>query len=795
MRAFTMFQTKAIRHLLIAMTLVIVGLPSAIVVAGSGATAVQAAVVSRIDVRGNRRVDAETIRSYVTVKPGQNFTSFDTDESLRALFATGLFSDVRISRAGRTLLVEVEENPTINLVRFEGNDKVRDDQLARIVQSKSLGIFSQDKVDSDVERVREVVRRSGRANSQVNVRIDQLDNNRVDIIFVINEGGRTKIDNITFVGNNAFGDRRLADIISHNESNLLSWLKRDDIYDPDRLRADEERLRRFYFNRGYADFQVISAVAEFNSANNAYNIVFTLEEGDLYRYGNIQIDNALSVVDDGLLQDNLKIESGDIYSARDVEKTLVAMTDAIAASGYPFAEVTPRGDRNFEDRTIDITFFVDEGPRTYVERIDVVGNTRTREYVIRREFDISEGDAYNRVLVNKAKTRLDRLGFFDAVRITTRPGSAPDRVVVVVNVKDKATGEFSIGGGYSTSNGPIAEVSLSEKNFLGRGQFLKITAGLGDDIEKYELSFTEPYFLGNRIAAGFDISRTTSGDTDDKAYESETTIFRLRAAAPITDNLTASVNYTYTYEDLSVDDTFDAAGNVIPIQNRTDLSPALKDTLNRSPYSTSSIGYALTYSTIDNRKSPREGIYAQFRQDIAGLGGDAEYVRTEAEIYAYYLLSEDLDIVLFGGATAGAIEGFGSDDLRVTDNFFKGGNLVRGFDNRGIGPRSSVATGSEALGGKYFASVTAEVQFPMPLLPRSYGLRAALFADAGTLFDNDFKSQDPSIRDENSIRASVGASILWDSPFGPLRADIAHVLAEEAFDEKQFFKFGVSTKF
>ncbi|EFL90240.1 outer membrane protein assembly factor BamA [Ahrensia sp. R2A130] len=779
MKAFTMFQTKAIRQILIALTLIVVGVPSAIVVAGSGATAAQAAVVNRIDVRGNRRVDADTIRSYVTVKPGRNYTTFDTDESLRALFATGLFSDVRISRAGSALLVEVEENPTINLVRFEGNEKVKDDQLGRIVQSQSLGIFSQDKVDSDLERVREVVRRSGRANSQVTVRVDQLDNNRVNVIFVINEGGRTKIKNIEFVGNNAFGDRRLADIISHNESNLLSWLKRDDIYDPDRLRADEERLRRFYFNRGYADFQVISAVAEFDSADNVYNIVITVEEGDLYRFGSIQIDNALAVVDDGLLQDNLKIDSGDIYSARNVEKTLVAMTDAIAASGYAFAEVTPRGDRNFENRTIDITFFVDEGPRTYVERIDVVGNTRTREYVIRREFDISEGDAYNRVLVNKAKTRLDALGFFDSVRMTTRPGSAPDRVVVVVNVKDKATGEFSIGGGYSSANGPIAEVSLTEKNFLGRGQFLKISAGLGDDVEKYELSFTEPYFLGNRIAAGFDISRTTSGDTDDKSFDSETTSFRLRAAAPLTDNLTASVNYTYTYEDLSID-----PGTVV--------STAVQDTLNRSPYSTSSIGYALTYSTIDNRKSPREGIYAQFRQDIAGLGGDAEYVRTEAELYAYYLLSEDADIVLFGGATAGAIEGFGSDDLRITDNFFKGGNLVRGFDSRGLGPR---ATDGEALGGKYFASVTAEVQFPLPLLPRSYGLRAALFADAGTVYGNDFDKIDPTIRDENSIRASVGASLLWDSPFGPLRADFAHVLAEEDFDEKQFFKFGVSTKF
>ncbi len=756
------------------------------VLMGAASSQAEAAVVSSIVVRGNRRVDSETVRSYLTVKPGVNFTSFDTDESLRQLFATGLFSDVRISRNGRTLIVEVDENPTINLVRFVGNDKVRDDQLSNIVQSKSLEIFSQEKVDSDLARVREVVRRSGRASSTVTVQVDELENNRVDVVFQINEGGRTRIADINFVGNNAYGDRRLTEIISHNESNFLSWLKRDDLFDPDRLRADEERLRRFYFNRGYADFRVISAVGDFNEEKNNYTITITVDEGERYAFGNIEIDNALTNVDPQILQDSLKVRSGDVYSARDVEKTLVAMTEAIASSGFPFAEVTPRGDRDFDNRTINITFFVDEGPRSYIERIEVSGNTRTRGYVIRREFDISEGDAYNRVLVNRAKRRLDALGFFETVRITTRPGSSPDRVIVVVNVKDKPTGDISFGGGFSSAAGAVGEVSLTERNFLGRGQFLKISGSFGEDVTKYDISFTEPYFLGNRIAVGFDASRQEITSNNGTLFDSDVTTFRLRAQAPLTDNFSASVNYTYRREDTSVDPNL-SDGN--PANG--ELSPATLDTVNRSPFTTSSIGYGLVYSTIDNFKNPREGIHATFNQDFAGLAGDAQYVKTTGRITAYYLAAEDADIVLLGAVGAGHIEGFGSDTLRVTDHFLQGGETIRGFDVRGFGPRDSLT--NEPLGGTTFVNATAEVQFPLPLLARSSGLRGALFAEGGTLYGNDFSS--PTVIDSSDIRASVGASIIWDSPFGPLRADFSQTLLEESFDRTQFFRFGVSTKF
>ena len=748
----------------------------------------EAAVVSSISVRGNQRVDADTIRSYVTVKPGRNYSSFDTDESLRQLFGTGLFSDVRITRSGSTLVVEVEENPTINLVRFAGNDKVKDEQLRSITQSESLGIFSQEKLDSDVERVREAVRRSGRASATVTANVETLENNRVNIVFQINEGDRTKIAAINFVGNNAYGDSRLTEVISHNESNFLSWLRRDDVFDPDRLRSDEERLRRFYFNRGYADFRVISAVGDFNPAGNNYTITITVDEGERYTFGDIQIDNALPSVDSAILQDALEVRPGDTYSASKIEKTLVSMTEAIAESGFAFGEVTPQGDRNFETRTINLTFFVDEGPRTYIERIDVHGNTRTRDYVIRREFDISEGDAYNRVLVNRAKLRLDALGFFERVAITTRAGSAPDRVVVVVNVEDKPTGEISFGGGYSSANGPIGEVSISEKNFLGRGQFVKASGGFGQDTTKYELSFTEPYFLGQRIAAGFDISReTTDPDVDDGInYSNERTFARLRASAPITDELRFGVNYSFAQEEVTTTNV---------------NSAAFVDPFNGQSHVTSSLGYSFTYADLDNYKTPREGLYGVFTQDFAGVGGDAQYIKTEARLTSYTLLSEDADLVFLGAVRAGNIYSY-DDNLRFTDHFFKGGESIRGFaDVRGYGPRNLVT--NEAVGGTTYANITAEVQFPLPLLPRGYGLRGAVFVDAGTLFDSEAILPDGTtagqtagvLADDSTLRASVGASILWDSPFGPLRADVSHAFQKESYDKTQIFRFGVSTKF
>ena len=755
-----------------------VGGVTSVAALGLAASAAQAATVSRISVQGNQRVDDETIESYLTITPGRSFSSFDTDESLRQLFATGLFRDVQIFQEGGTLVVAVDEYPIVSRVIFEGNNKVKTDQLQAAVQLGDRAILSEEVLASDRERVREILRRNGRGASEVTTEIVELGSNRVNVIFRIDEGGRTRIRRIKFVGNNAFGDRRLGEVVSLNETNLLSWLKRDDVFDPDKLRTDEERLRRFYFNQGYADFEVLSAEADLDPETNRYTIVFTVDEGELYRFGDISIDNTLSGIDTDLLARQLEVRQGQKYSADGIEKSLADMTDAIAAQGFAFAQVTPRGEKDPDSRTVNVTFFVDEGPRTYVDQIIIRGNTRTRDYVVRREFDIAEGDAYNKVLVNKAKRRLEALGFFESVTIAPQQGSAPDRVDLIVNVQDKSTGELSIGGGYSSQSGALAEISFQERNFLGRGQFLKLTGGYGQDVKKYELSFTEPYFLGRRLSAGFDASYTINdAQSDVQQYTLETVVVRPRISAALTDNLIASLNYTYQSERVS--DVFGTA--------------AAANLIQEGDYVTSALGYTFLYNTLDSAKNPREGVYARFDQSYAGLGGDAEYVRSTGRAAVYYTLNTNADIVALGQLGGGHIESF-NEGLRLTDHFFRGGDIVRGFEASGIGPRA----GGTSLGGTTYFNATAEVQFPLPLIPRSYGLRGAVFADAATLYGYDLSAAVPANAlgvNDKAIRASIGASLLWDSPFGPLRADFAYPLAKEEFDKEQVFRFGVSTRF
>ena len=424
---------------------------------------VQAAVINRVDVVGNSRMDVDTIASYLTIKPGKRYSNADVDESVKRLFATGLFRDVSISKSGSILIVEVVENPTVNEVFFKGNKRLKEPALRAAIQSSSRTIFNEETVFSDVETISNAYSRVGREDATVTHEIIELSNNRVNVVFIINEGDKTKISNINFVGNQAIGDRRLRDIIRTKESNFLSFIRTDDIYDPAKVQADEELLRRYYYNHGYADFQLISTVADLDASNNQYNITFTIDEGSLYKFGEVTIESTIDGVSAESLYGALEIKSGQSYSARNVEDSIKEITNAVSAQGFAFVEVVPRGDRNFETGSIDVVFLIDEGPRVYIERIDIQGNDRTRDFVIRREFDISEGDAFNQVKVQTTKRRLDALGFFDRVDISTRPGSSPDRVVVIVRVIDKATGEFSIGGGYSTANGPIGTIKFSEK--------------------------------------------------------------------------------------------------------------------------------------------------------------------------------------------------------------------------------------------------------------------------------------------------------------------------------------------
>lgn len=743
-----------------------------------GAQQAHAQTVSSISVEGNQRVDDETIRAYLSVQPGQRYSAFDVDESLKALFATGLFADVQVFRKGSTLVVQVEENPVLNRVAFEGNDRLKDDALGAIVQSKPRGVFTRSKVQNDTQRVLEMYRRSGRFDARVTPKVIDLPQNRVDLVFEIDESAKTSISRVSFIGNREYSDGKLREVVDTSQKNILSFLSGNDVYDPDKLGADEERLRRFYYRKGYADFRIISAVADLDRERNVFFVTFTVDEGDRYEFGEVNIDSSVVGLNGEDLRHVLLTKPGKTYNAEKIERTLEDLTLETAQMGFPFTQIRPRGDRDYEQKLIHLTYVIDEGPRVYVERINVRGNTRTRDYVVRREFDLAEGDAYNKVLVDRAERRLRALGFFKEVRISRRPGSTPDRVVLNVDVEDQPTGELSFGAGLSTGDGLVGDVSLTERNFMGRGYFVKAAVSAGSDKQNYDFAFTDPYFMGRRLSAGFNVYSRFQEEDD---YDSEKIGGGISFGLPIKDNLGLSLRYGIVSSEITL------------TNSSPSVSQAIIDAAAEGTVVTSSVGYTLTYNTVDSKVLPRDGIFARISQDFAGLGGDVSYVKTMLDARIYRQLHTDWDLIGSVSLKAGNITGIG-EDVRYSDAFFKGGETVRGF--KSFGPRDT--SDGSAVGGNTFWVASAELNFPIWGIPESFGLRGAVFADAGSLYDGDDRSGNiaaASYVDDSSVRSSVGASILWQSPFGPLRADVAQVLTGENYDKEQSFRFGGGAKF
>jgi len=744
------------------------------------ATVAEAAVIRSIQVRGASRVSADTVKANLTITPGQNFSNADIDASVRRLFATGYFSDVKISVAGSTLVVTVDENQLINQVVINGNRKIKDEKLTPILRSQSLGPYSETAIEADKQAIREAYASIGRSDATVTTQVYPLGNGRVNVAFVVDEGDRTKISQINFVGNQAYSNSRLQSVIVTKKSNFLSFLTRKDVYSEEKLRADEEALRQFYFNNGYADFRVVSSEAVLDEASNEYVVTFTVDEGQRYNFGDVNVESTVEGIDADELKNLVESRPGKTYRARDVQDTMSEISKRVAANGYPFARVTPRGNRDLGNGTIAVDYLVDQGERAYVERIEIRGNTRTRDYVIRREFDIGEGDAFNQEVITRAKRRLEALGYFSTVNITTAPGSEPDRVVLVVDVQDQSTGSFGIGAGYETGRnaGFKLEASIEEKNFLGRGQYIRVAAGGGEHSRDYNLSFTEPYFLGYRLAAGFDVFKNE--DDSEDYYSVDTQGFSLRVTAPITEDLSTSLRYNYTklkYKSGDLDE----------------LSSPYQYAVTNGPWVRSSISHSLTYDTIDDRTLPRDGIFAQITQEFAGLGGDSEYYKISGKARYFHTLLEDADVIGSLAVTGGHVWGRGT--MKVFDQFSISANDLRGFESGGIGPRATST--DDSLGGTTYFTASAEASFPLPFIARDAGLRGAVFVDAGTLYGNDLKTvaADRVRGTDMSLRASVGASIIWASPFGPLRVDYAVPVKKESFDEVQRFKFGIATQF
>lgn len=759
--------------------------PAAAVATSSvaGASSQPSLTVQRILVEGNQRVEAETVRSYMTIREGQTAGAKEIDSSLKTLFATGLFADVSIRQNNSDLVVTVVENPIINRVAFEGNLRIDDEDLSAETELKPRVVFTRSRVQSDLQRIIELYRRKGNFAAAIEPKIIQLPQNRVDLAYEISEGPETGVSSIKFVGNKAYSDGDLRSEIATSESAWWKFLSTNDNYDPDRLTFDRELLRRFYLTNGYADFRVLSSVAEMAPDGSEFFITFTVEEGELYTFGEIDVATELERLNSEELRALIDIEDGDEYDASRIDDVVDALTFAAGTEGYAFSDVRPRVRRDRENRKINITFRVDEGPRVYVERININGNTRTLDRVIRREMRLAEGDAFNRVLLTRSRDRIRSLGFFANVEVSEEPGSQEDQTIISVDVEEQSTGELSIGAGFSSDAGIVGDIAIVERNLLGRGQFLRLRLSLSGDRQTVDLRFTEPYFMGRNLSAGVDIFGTESDFQDESGFDFSQTGAGVRFGFPMSEFSSLQLRTSYVREEIKNI----AANASISVRNARGVADSHL------------VGY--TYS-LDKRNDPEEptgGFTFFFDQTLGTPLGDNTFLASELGSAFFYGFNED--IVTSLRLDAGYVFGYDDEDVRLNNRFFKGGSSFRGFEPSGVGPRD--LTTDDSLGGKAFAIATAQITVPL-FLPEELGIKGAFFTDFGTVGLTDDEDQfiflngvitRSRIEDDLSLRASGGFSLFWESPFGPVRVDLAEAFLKEDYDKEQFFRFSAGTSF
>jgi outer membrane protein insertion porin family len=746
-----------------------------------------AAEAPRIEVEGNRRVDAATVRSYFHAAPDGRLDEAARDAALKALVATGLFDKVTIERAGERLIVHLHEAPVLDRVAFEGNKRIKDSELSAVIESKPRGTLQRAAVQSDVGRIIEAYRHAGRDDVGVKPEIIDRGNDRVDLVFEVTEGQRTPVRQINFTGNKAFGKRQLAAVIKTSATNMLSFLLGGDVYDPDLIAADREQLRTYYRSKGYADASVPSALSEYDPATKGFTLTFTIDEGPLYQFGDLSIACHVEGLDPEKLRPLLLVRAGTIFNGTALDKTADVLAIELAKLGYPFAHVEPRIVRNTTAKRIDVAFEIAQGARAYVERIDIRGNSRTRGYVIRREFDIAEGDAFNKGLIDRAERRLKNLNYFKTVKITTKPGSVPDRVVLDVEVSERETGDFNIAGGYSTVEGWMAEVKLGDRSFAGTGVALASTFTYGQYGRGIDISATDPYFFGNRVSGGVDLFAKQTDSSPYQSYGTENYGVMMMLGTPLSEQLGVQWRYSISRQDVTVNPASLAAPPSIAVQQAALAGPQW----------VSAVGSTATYSTLDNNKAPTNGVNAQLRQDLAGLGGDVRFLRTTEDVRYYHQLNDD--VVSLARGQGGYITGWGGKQVPLIDSFFGGPSMVRGFAPNGFGPRDlTPGTTMDNVGGSMYWATTAELQSNIPGVPAEYGLKAIAFVDAGSVFRYNGPTTFPGsaqslqLANANVVRSSVGAGLTWASPFGALTVNYAVPLTKASYDVVQPLGFTAS---
>jgi outer membrane protein insertion porin family len=756
------------------------GLVAAPAIADPAAT--QAA--QTITVEGNRRIDVETVRSYFHAAPDGRYDAAALDAALKALLATNLFEHVAIDHAGERLVVHLTEAPVLDHVAFEGNKKIKDAELTAVIESKARGPLQRALVQSDVGRIMEVYRHGGRDDVGVVPQIINRGNDKVDLVYEVTEGQKTTVRQIDFVGNTVFSKRQLAAVIKTSATNVLSFLTGGDAYDPDRIAADRELLRQYYRGKGYADASVPSASAEYDPAKHGFALTFSIDEGPLYHFGDISLDCHVPGLDPEKLRRQLLIRTGAVFDGNALDKTSDTIAAEMAKLGFPFAQAVSHTTRDPDARRIGVALVIEQGPRAYVERIEIHGNTRTRDYVIRREFDIAEGDAYNKALIDRAERRLKNLNYFKTVKITSKPGSVPDRVVLDVDVEDQSTGEFTISGGYSTTDGVLAEVKAGENNFMGTGQVLKASVSWGQYAQSADFSASDPYFLGSHISAGVDIFVKQSDSSYYQSYGTDTYGAALQFGTPLNEQVGVQWRYSISRQDVTLDPASLAAAPSLPIQQAALAGPQW----------VSAVGDTITYNTLDNTKNPTSGIISETKQDLAGLGGDVDFLRTTEDVRFYQAINSDLTAMV--RAQGGYITGWGGQQVPLIDSFFGGPSLVRGFAPDGFGPRDlTPGTTMDNVGGTMYWATTLELQSAIPGVPQEYGLKASAFVDSGSVFSyggpTTFpgSTQSMQLANANILRSSVGVGLTWGSPFGALTVNYAVPITKAPYDVVQPFGF------
>ena len=755
-----------------------------------------AQTIARIVIEGNRRVENDTVLSYMQIQQGQAFDSRKIDDSVKALFQTGLFSDVQILERGSELVVKVEENPMIDRVNFEGNSAVKDTDLAKETQLKERMMFTRAKVQDDVNRVIALYRRTGYYSVGVSPKVIRLPDNRVDLVFDINEGAETTVSTIHFIGNNSFAESDLKAVIGTSEHRWWKFFARNDNYDADRAEYDKELLRRYYLKNGFADVKVTAADASLSPDGQHFVLTYTIEEGARYKVADVAVNVGNTNLETGGLRAGVKTGIGDDYDATKVDKTVENLTLEAARQGFVFAKVEPQIERNEANRTLNITYNVVEGPRTYIERIDITGNLHTEDQVIRRELQLFEGDAFNRVLVERARRRLTALDFFDKIDFREDPGSSPDKIVLVVAVHEKSTGSITFSIGYSTVQTIVGAVSLEERNFLGKGLDVKLDTQVSFTQQQVNLGYTDPYFMGLPISAGFDLFANNVDNTQYSSYKTKQVGGDIRTGFNLDEHNSLGLKYGLAWQDVTGVDIKKASPAVIAAQG-TSID--------------SYVGATYTYDNLDNPVLPTSGFRGQIESDVHGLGGDLYFASLEAHSWYFMPLYEDQIILKLEG-NAGYMHGIGNNDVPLQSRFFKGADTFRGFAVSGVGPHQvNNGGGLDSIGADTYAIGTAEVTFPLGL-PQEWGIQGALFSDFGTVFGTNEKNVPKSstghettctvnkvtgckVLDSMGLRASVGAGIVWQSPFGPLRFDASYPVLKQKGDETEWFRFTVGTRF